>query len=389
MHEEVEQGNKMDDNQCESEVVRMLHESPSERISYYAYQELSHALHEYYLGIDADMVLVTLSLFLVALLILSPRSSFRGLSLNRRRVHPDCQAWPEHQDQHVEGEEGLSSTRTMSTNNSMYADDEETDEEKFEKLWPTICASGYRRLVLPPECKLVYVPAFMKRLKEEQRKEKHARNQNAEITDDDHPLTRLTIYSEQLLHLLRTLLSYDYMKAGQMLINWIQCWLRLKQRKASANFVEEGDEDDVLALSPMKRNEGTGLASDLVENDLLREVSVMSDAYHSVSGSDDDENDIGPLQVYNHSSHGHSGRKKDALDSYRSAAQQIGPLTPTKPTLSVAPTSPQMRTPRQDEEDLQDPSRLRNDSVGMTFFDAAHSKASLRRLNVEVPVPDR
>lgn len=379
----------MDDNQCESEVVRMEHESPSERISYYAYQELSHALHEYYLGIDADMVLITLSLFIFSVLILSPRSSFRGLSLNRRRVHPDFQAWSEHQDQHTEGEEGLSSTRTTSTNNSMYADEEETDEEKFEKHWPTICASGYRRLVLPPECKLVYVPAFIKRQKEEQRKEKHARSQNAEITDDDHPLTRLKIYSEQLLHLLRTFLSYDYMKAGQMLINWIQCWLRLKQRKATAHFVEDVDEDDALAPTPMKRNEGTVLAPEPVETDLLREVSNVSDVYHSLSGSDDDENDVGPLQVNHPPSHRHPGKKKDALDTYRSATQQIGPLTPTKPTFLAAPTSPQMLTPRQDEEDLLESNRLRNDSVGMTFFDAAHSKASLRRLNVEVPVPDR
>jgi hypothetical protein len=33
----------------------------------------------------------------------------------------------------MDGEEGLSSNRTTSTNNSTYADEEDSDEEKFEK----------------------------------------------------------------------------------------------------------------------------------------------------------------------------------------------------------------------------------------------------------------
>lgn len=377
------------DDQCE-QVVRMEHESPSERISYYAYQELSRALHEYYLGVDADMVLVTLSLFLVSVLILSPRSSFRGFSLNRRRVNPDCQIWPEHQDQHAEGEEGLSSSRTASTNNSTYADDEETEEEKFEKLWPVVSTSGYRRLVLPPECKLVYIPAFLKRQKEEQIKKKHARSKHVEITDDDHPLTRLKIYSEQLLHLLRTFLSYDYMKAGQMLITWIQYWLRLKQRKMEKSVVEDEDEDDVVAIAPLKGNEMITHFPDVVKGDLHREVSNTSDAYHSVFGSDVDENDVGPLSVHCPVATPYPGKKKDALCSYRSIDKQKGPLTPSKPKLLVAPASPQMMTPRQEEEEeVRGSKSTRSNSAGLTFFDAAHSKASLRRLNVEVPVPDR
>jgi hypothetical protein len=88
------------------------------------------------LWVDADMVLITLvSLFLLTSMILLPQSSYQGVSLNWGCVHSYCQEWPEHQDQHAEGKEGLSKACTTSTKNSTYADDEERDQEKLEKLW--------------------------------------------------------------------------------------------------------------------------------------------------------------------------------------------------------------------------------------------------------------
>jgi hypothetical protein len=371
------------DAQSLPEEFRILgHESRSELISYYAYQELSHALQEYYAGLDAEMILVTLSLFLISLLVLSPRGSFRGLSLQRRRFNIDCQAWHEYQE-HMDGEEGLSSNRTTSTNNSTYADEEDSDEEKFEKMWPTILASGYRLLVLPPECKLVQGTSLSKQQKDEQRKTATSNNRDAEITDDDHPITRLKRYSEQILHLLRNFLSYEYTKAGQMIINWIQYWLRLKQRKTEEAVLEEEEDDDAVALPPRKLSGELELASHAPEADLVRQASDASDSYHSVSGGDDDEHDVGPLSPTRQRS---LGKKKDALASYRTPS---GPLTPQQVRLSARPASPEMMTPRQDEDETLPLTRAQKFSGSLTFFDAAHSKASLRRLHVEVPVPDR
>lgn len=373
------------DTQSLAEEFRKLdHESRSELVSYYAYQELSHALQEYYEGLDAEMVLVTLSLFLISLLILSPRGSFRGLSLQRRRFNIDCQTWHEYQD-HLDGEEGVSSNRTTSTNNSTYADEEESDEEKFEKLWPAILASGYRLLVLPPECKLVQGTALNKQQKDEQRKAASSNNRNEEITDDDHPITRLKHYSEQILHLLRNFLSYEYTKAGQMIINWIQYWLRLKQRKTEEAVVEEDEDDDAVTVQP-KLREGLDLASHPAEADLVRQASDVSDSYHSVSGGDDDEHDVGPLSPTRQRS---LGKKKDALASYRTPIVASVPLTPQQVRLSEPPVSPEMMTPRQDEDETLPLTGAQKFSGSLTFFDAAHSKASLRRLHVEVPVPDR
>jgi hypothetical protein len=389
-------------SQASPEEIWMEHEVASEeRVAYAAYQELSSALKEYYTEIDAEIVLVTLSLFIVTLLILSPRGSFRGLSLQRRRYNREGQTyyWPEHHHD-GEGEEGVSSTRTTTTNSTYGAEEEETEEEKFEQLWPAIWASGYRRLVLPPECKLVDVPAFMKRQKEEQRKEKKFKKRDTEI-DDDHPLTRLKSYADQLLHLLRNFLSYNYTNAGWMFINWLQYWLRLKQRKpheVEQIVEEEKDDDDTVALTPLiKRDETIELLSEEKEEKLIRRTSESS-AYQSVFDDDDDEHDIGPCPLSPLSSPTglrSSGKKKDALGTYRSSTKSPGHFPSTPPTSSLkTPESPEMKTPFEEEDKFQTPTRARKFSArklpgSMAFFDAAHSKESLRRLSIAVPVPDR
>ena len=79
-----------EDDECiPQDFERMEHKSPPERVSYFSYQELSHAWHKYHVGLDAEMVLISLSLFLLSLFKPSPTCSARGLTLLRRRMYQD------------------------------------------------------------------------------------------------------------------------------------------------------------------------------------------------------------------------------------------------------------------------------------------------------------
>jgi hypothetical protein len=380
--------------------------------------------------LDIEMLLITLLLFLFSILVLSPRASLvRGVSLRKRRCTPgdNQNLWGLEDDS-----EGVSSNRTITTNSSLSntgaRDNEDiSDEEQFEQLWPAVRTSAYRRLVLPPECRLVDIPAFVKQQREEESKAK----QEAEVAaaaasaknteDDDHPLTRLKGYADDLFHLLRNFLSYDYMEAGKMLIHWMQYWLRLKSRKAhKVDDDDDEDDDEDMSISTEgndKRIERMDLSlfDDPQQNAHRRESSASE--YGSVMSQESLEgtpqHNKPPLSPRRLGRVTSTGKKKDALVTYRSSAatstklpvvtssanttsnsESSLPLTPkrVKPSPEPPPMSPEMTTPRQKDsvsDDYETSPRTRIFSGSMSFFDTAHNKASLRRMHVEVPVPDR
>ena len=114
-------------------------------------------------------------------------------------------------------------------------EEEETEEMKFAQRWPTILETKYGCLVLPPECKRVQKP---KHHRESDNKRASAAAAAAivseEITlqsDDENPHKRLVNYCRHFLHLMMSLLKFDYVGAGYSLFHWFDWWLRNRRNR--------------------------------------------------------------------------------------------------------------------------------------------------------------
>jgi hypothetical protein len=118
--------------------------------------------------------------------------------------------------------------------------EEELEEEKFSKMWPSILETQYCRLVLPPACKLVEKPKHAPK-KEEKNAKKEVKDDQY---DDDHPLNRLMSYMRNFVHLVMSFLRYDYVGAGWTLIHWIQACLRTRQYQKNRHDEDDDDESD-------------------------------------------------------------------------------------------------------------------------------------------------
>jgi hypothetical protein len=136
---------------------------------------------------------------------------------------------------------------------------EETEEEKFVKRWPQILETGYRHVVLPPECKRVEKPrnAPKKEKKEEKKKSEEKKSNH----DDDHPATRLINYTRQLVHLIMSFLRYDYVGAGWTLIHWVEACLRLRKSRTNPDEDDDVTDDESDAGSTALRRLSTSSQS--------------------------------------------------------------------------------------------------------------------------------
>ena len=123
-------------------------------------------------------------------------------------------------------------------------EEEESEEQKFAKMWSSILETQYCRLVLPPACKLVEKPKHAPK-KEEKNPKKEAKDDQY---DDDHPLNRLMIYMRNFVHLVMSFLRYDYVGAGWTLIHWIQACLRTRQYQKNRHDEDDDDESDAGSM---------------------------------------------------------------------------------------------------------------------------------------------
>jgi len=120
-------------------------------------------------------------------------------------------------------------------------EEEETEEQKFAQRWLTILETKYGCLVLPPECKRVEKP---KNRRETDLKRTSSIGPAAPApavpttapepdrpeSDDENPYKRLVNYWRHFLHLMMSLLKYDYVGAGYSLFHWLDWWLQNRQR---------------------------------------------------------------------------------------------------------------------------------------------------------------
>jgi hypothetical protein len=183
---------------------------------------------------DLEKVVVTVVLFLAAFFILAPRAPKRLKRRSDSKERIQVMSPPSKREASSE----TSSTSPPSTLciGMVLQEEEETEEEHFEQMWRVIRSSPYRRLVLPPACKLVEKPTRLHQKKEDKREKKTPTE-----LDDDHPFRRLQFYSEQMLNLIRSIISYDYFNALSTVVQWLSAFVRLRHRHHEG--AEEEDDD--------------------------------------------------------------------------------------------------------------------------------------------------
>ena len=409
-------------------------------------------------NVDFREALVSVGLFLVAFFVLSPRYRIRRKKWSDKASHQSVctntgggvpsmlstKNAPEVSQQ----DEGLSSGRTSTASNSTTTlglgqftglDEDDNVEEQFEKNWQTIRVSSYRRVVLPPECKLL---------------DKHNRNsmrrstkrsplpEDKDILDhDDNPAQRLQQYSQHVLYLIRSLLYYDYVAAGKTVIEWLEIWIRLRNLKgprASVAAEEDGDDDDDDDDDEEDDDENDGdLDNDVAVGGVSGDsVSMDGRADKTTEKIDAEVDKDGCGDKFRKSRNGGKPNKEDLRASETGVTEvKIGVVdakdngrvgdamdddtdhdtleqtmhSPLSTTLSPRFTgkgtdaTPESTTqhlkgdptssPRHGRAGIGIPrpprAAQRATSEKMTFFDAAPSQETLNKLQVDVPVPDK
>lgn len=372
---------------------------------------------------DLENIVITGVLFLVAFFVLAPRSPRRlkRRSDSKERIQVLTGSTPSTIRQMKRNtsptDPPINNTATLCTGMVLHLmeEEEETDEEKFVELWPAIRTCPYRCLVLPPECKRVPANQMLQQQRKMESSKKPEKKQ--EELDEDHPITRLRIYCENFLDLIRSILSYEYWNAAMTLLRWLTACIRLRRRHHDDSEEEEEEEEDDASRSSIATNREHSnsplfrspvTANDTANSVYIEEKKDMHDASHEHERSNasiyevplkdlgesalDEKDEPVPLppSIPRLTSQKKGGvlKRKDALESYRGTLSSQGIMGQPTP-LSPRPPPPPL-TLSADAPELLPAHHSRNESEhSMSYFDAAHSRDVLKKMSVAVPVPDR
>jgi len=212
-------------------------------------------------------------LLLIAVLILAPSQRQRSGNNKRRppwilkRSRSDSWSPQNLNVNHSPGQSmGSSSYAGDSSEGIPGTMDDETDEERFEKKYPKICVSNYRKLVLPPSCRRVEKRAPQLTASSSAKKDaaprKERRTQRGDALrgsgvsqnsvpaaeDEENPAQRLQNYFRSFLFLLKSIITYEYAGAGGIVVLWWQGFRR--HRKTNLEQEEEEAASIVEPLTP-------------------------------------------------------------------------------------------------------------------------------------------
>mmetsp|Transcript_10105 Transcript_10105/g.14823 ORF Transcript_10105/g.14823 Transcript_10105/m.14823 type:complete len:873 (+) Transcript_10105:124-2742(+) len=359
-------------------------------------------LYEFRRATELENLTIIILILILSVIILSRRRAIFGTVLGKRK-----------QGNYYGGEEATSATTNSTSSTFCHQTIENlSDEALFEKNWPAIRISRYRRLVLPPECKVIDVPVFVwKQESEEDTPKEIKRDSKTNVEEDEQPLARLANYGRSLFCHLQEFVRFDYFGLGSIIRRISELWTLVKFKNPGSKQEEQAPHkiepnSDEIQGSPFVRKE----KKDYIQPG--RSVSFKcgspmkrscSDSFYDTSV--DDENDIGErplLSALDLSSPLIGGitpsskKKRDFLEKYLS-----------QPNLPLHHYNAEQSVPQIPDLTERDGNRYHNvgfsiDEVSksesmpsfdatesMTFFDAAQTKATLRKLHVDVPVPDR
>jgi len=263
--------------------------------------------------------------------------------------------------------------------------DEETDEERFERLYDeTIADSDYARLVLPPSCKRIETTAsrFSQTQMKASTKEPREEGRSA-ADDDDNPDHRLRTYVAHILLLIRSILSYDYVKASWTLLSWLQGIRNQRKANSNDNLSHMNDDSTVDASvagslnterSSFQRKERTAdwnMLSPTVEEE-KKESSPCSPTFPtSLSPSSD-----GCEHSYNDPLHTQRPLHMQTPEATLDDVSRMSPDVSGFPSLN-----PDLESSRQRQRPTRDESQH--------YFEAAGTNASYKKIVIRVAAPDK
>lgn len=176
---------------------------------------------------DLEKLAIFLVLLVAAFCVLAPTRTKRKLRRQRSWLIRRSDSWSSSHP-----------TSESESDSISFQPDDETDEERFDKVWSQISLSRYRKLVLPPSCRLVEKP---KQAVVAASAKKEPRVVVVEERDEDNPAMRLQTYVRQFLYFLKSIISYDYAGAGWTLIFWMQGIRRYRRTTSRENLEEDGE----------------------------------------------------------------------------------------------------------------------------------------------------
>lgn len=374
------------------------------------YQQQTRNLWE-----DLQNLVILLIVFIVVFWILAPNRQQSSHVKNRntamRRVR-SCESWSE-------GEESAAS----SDHRWSAATDDETDEERFEKLWPSISLTQYRKLVLPPTCRLVEKPSHSTTKRGSQSMvmrggEAQPNDSTRSIPDDsDNPVKRFQTYVSQFLVLFRKILSYDYPGAVWTVWQWLQGIRRrhiMRQQeddnesvdlRASGNGGILIPPTDASAPPPLSPGKPTVVATyqdevDTTEDDRARPIMplhLQMEELMNASATPIDqslENRRSSDTTIYHDLDPHVGsplhtKSKKSLLKRLSMRKRESDLSSCVDDLKDTKQSP---VEDLSERDLPNLLESRNTTVGSSdpsyYFETARCHESLKQMSIDLPVPD-
>lgn len=312
-------------------------------------------------------------------------------------------------------------TDSKSTNET---EDELDEVQRFEMQWHNLSMSRYSSLVLPPSCKLLEIPKQPKSTSAHQAMAKHDSRQS--LHADDNPAQRLQTYWEQFKNFVGNLLTFNYMSAGTALMSWIQ-----GIRQSRLTNLNDDDDNETTASLLSRVSEATGSVPETVSvtnntsssssnQPVVSAHSVMNGKVESIEQPsptpdpredhvkghakrlsdlstvfnesdlddcemDNEERQSSPLHAQQHiaARSTSKGKSKDALAAYRIPPRS----TPARTRSSSFDASGILTEPAPPEP----PESQRKERHGSAkhFFDTATTRDSLKRLKVDVGIPDK
>jgi diacylglycerol kinase (ATP) len=353
---------------------------------------------------DLQKCLLFFILWLLAIVVLSPRLGRRApprpktLSSGNSRIQDEPQTCD------------TSESEKIASSLDEYENAEDNQEEYFEFLWDTsIRAAAYSKLVLPPSCRCLLRTNYNLSTYAAARRPPNATSEPPEAgREDDNPAVRLQSYLREIWIFVRSLLSFDYSTAGKTLFTWIYNLHRIHvmQRNAPATQEAEPSADSKDAVPNEEKKEedhsttnpcGPADLPDASDRQLftipqspLNDVPVSDGLQSSHSTLENEPSPQPPLHLSNNTA-ALLPQQLTGDGSWVLRIKEPGPADETAAVWmgdsAVIPGGVEpIGTNAPERGNLQ---RYTSVDSHRHYFDTLTSNDSLKKMSIDIPVPDK